>query len=338
MVSIDDSLCSSYLSLFFSIHYMVGMNPITVVVVLVCWLLIQIIYSLAVLIYHDLVVVVISTSIILCGSCVSSCFVRFLSSRAWSWDFITLNVLLLLLMVLLCVLGIMIAWVFGSASLLRFVIFSLLICTILLCILLLKRHTIIIQHNLFIRTASCIILSILLIGLTKPFLCRYLLTLSCYLSTNFLLTGSISHLSIVMLIFNFLQTFISYAWFIRLFWDNTFPIFYWFLGVVRSSIVGLGCRCKHVLLIIIVVDNWFTRFEIFTYACIDCLSTYLVATWSFNFNHVLNFIGIITSSFLTALSSNCLSWSYTFLPALTLASRWCFGCRTTGDDAHPIFL
>ena len=241
MICIDHSLSPSYLSLFFSIHNMIRMYPI-IIVAIPRWLLIQIIYSLPVLVYHDLVVVIIGTSVVLSGGGASGCFGWVLGSWSWSTDFITLDVLLLLLVVLLLVLGVALTCVFSSASLFCFVVFSLLVCAILLEVWLLKRHTIIIKHNLFIRTAPRIILSILLISLTKPLLRRDLLRFHWHLASNFLLTGSISHLSIVMLIFNFLETFISYAWFRYLFWDLAFTIFYWFLGVVCSAVVGLGCR------------------------------------------------------------------------------------------------
>ena len=73
MICIDHSLSPSYLSLFFSIHNMIRMYPI-IIVAIARWLLIQIIYSLPVLVYHDLVVVIIGTSVVLSGGGASGCF------------------------------------------------------------------------------------------------------------------------------------------------------------------------------------------------------------------------------------------------------------------------
>jgi len=73
MICIDHSLSPSYLSLFFSIHNMIRMYPI-IIVAIPRWLLIQIIYSLPVLVYHDLVVVIIGTSVVLSGGGASGGF------------------------------------------------------------------------------------------------------------------------------------------------------------------------------------------------------------------------------------------------------------------------
>ena len=158
------------------------------------------------------------------------------------------------------------------------------------------------------------------------------------------MTWSITHFPIVMLNFNFLQTFISYAWFIGLFSNLIFTIFYWFLSVISPSIVWcIGCRSQHVLLIILIINNGLIRFEIFTYTGIDCLSAYLITTRGFNFNHILDFIGVITSSlsigiFLTAFSSNRFIWSNTFLSNLRLPSWWSFRGCSTCNNAHTIFF
>ena len=52
---------------------MIRMYPI-IIVAIPRWLLIQIIYSLPVLVYHDLVVVIIGTSVVLSGGGASGCF------------------------------------------------------------------------------------------------------------------------------------------------------------------------------------------------------------------------------------------------------------------------
>ena len=160
MVSIYHNLTTSYLPLFFSVHEMVLMYSIWTVWI-VC-LLIQIIYSLSVLINHHLIVVVgvlISKTGLVCrGVSGSSRFLVFgRNVRTWTGNLVALNVLLLLLVTLLLVLAVTLTRVFGWTSLLSFIIFTLLVLGCVLLVLLLKCYAVIVQNYLFVRTASRVV-------------------------------------------------------------------------------------------------------------------------------------------------------------------------------------
>jgi hypothetical protein len=143
MISIDNSLCSPYLSLFFTIHNMIWMNSIISTLVRN---LIEIIYALTILVYHYLIVPGRIRVILICSR-ICSCFRRILTSSrwTWTWNFITLNVLLLLLMILLLILLCIWALIFVCTSLFSFIVFSLLILIVLILVfMLIECHTIII--------------------------------------------------------------------------------------------------------------------------------------------------------------------------------------------------
>ena len=160
MVSVDNDLRSSYFSLFFSIHNMIRIYSIrTTSMIWIIWYLIQIVYSLAILIYHNLIVcIVLTTETCLILWIYSSLFLAFgYVTWAWSWNLVTLNILLLLLVARLLKLYVTLACVFDCASLFCFVVFTLLVLSCVLEVLLLKCNAVIIQNYLFVRTASWIV-------------------------------------------------------------------------------------------------------------------------------------------------------------------------------------
>lgn len=144
--------------------------------------------------------------------------------------------------------------------------------------------------------------------------------------------------------FDFFQTFISYtasSWFKILL---IFPVFSNFLSVIASPVSRcISGRSEHILLVILIINNWLIWLEVFSNTRINSLSSYLIIGGCLYFNHVFNFTRVIPATlsiliFLTAFSNSHFVWRNAILSALRLPGRWCFRSVTTGNNTHTIFL
>ena len=128
-------------------------------------------------------------------------------------------------------------------------------------------------------------------------------------------------------------------------WFTVFDRFLW--RIICSSIDCVCSRSQHILLIVLVINYRLIWFKILAYSCIYSLSTYFVAAWCFHFNHIFNFVRVITSTysslsiliFLTAwLTIIYFVWRYTILSPLRLTCWRCFWWTTSSYNTHTVFL